>query len=306
VSVDAWTRVLQQLLPRGLIWSRDPDSLITKSVEGVAPEFCRVQTRADDLLRELSPATAAEMLPELEAANGLPDPCTEAPTAVEDRQAALLARLREDAGHNPADYVALAETFGHTGTVVTRRPFSPFRAGISTAGEPCYGDGWAHAYTVAYMANLLDDANGFDSWDLTAVTVDNADANGPDAAGTADRLNFGASAASEARVSIAESQDEAQFDVWLRLESGRRVFTLLMYDVGGTVVASKSADADHRWRRFSIRGENVASVSISETTTVAVAVLAWGAAVGTVDPRFECRMGSTQQSHSDAVFLVRA
>lgn len=306
MNVADFVQQLQQLLPRGVIWSRDPDSLITKSLEGIAPEFCRVQTRADDLLREMCPATAVEMLPELEAANGLPDPCTAAPTAVEDRQAALLARLREDAGHNPADYVALAETFGHAGTVVTRRPFLPFRAGIGTAGEPCYGDGWAHAYTVAYMANLLASPNGFQTWTSPATSVDNNAADAPTGATTADRVNFGASLSAEISKALSSTQDEAQFDVWLRMESGRGRFALTMINDLAVVVATKAADVDHRWRRFSMRGESVATVAIApETPGSAVSVLAWSAAIGTIDPRFECRMRSTQQAHSDAVFLVR-
>jgi uncharacterized protein YmfQ (DUF2313 family) len=307
VSIASFVQQLQALLPRGLLWSRDPDSLVTKTLEGIAPEFCRVQTRANDLLLEMSPATAVEMLDEYEATQGLPDPCTAAPTLPEDRQAALLARLREDAGHNPADYVALAETFSHAGSVVTRRPFPPFRAGVGRAGEPCYGDGWAHAFTVAYMANLLADPNGFFGWENTATTFDDAAADGPDGTATADRVNFGASVSAEAHTDLPSTQDEAQFDVWLRMESGQGRFTLSMLNVSASVVASKGVDADRRWRRHTVRGEGVATVSIApETPGSAVSVLAWGAAVGSVDPRFECRMQSTAQSHSVAVFLVKA
>lgn len=299
---------LQALLPQGKAWSRSTDSDITKVLNGLAPELARVQGRAEDFLLEANPGTAVEMLPEYENVNGLPDPCAPTLGTTEERQNAVLARLREDAGHNPADYVALAETFGHTGTVVYRRPFMPFYAGRGRCGSRCYGKEWVHAFIVAYMLNRVT-PSVFGGWTLSGTTVDANIERGPDGLlVTADRLNFGTSpSASVTNVFGGTPPAEALFSVWLRAESGTRSIRLTVSSVSNVDVTADFT-VGSTWRRCALRtahATGIDTVAISPTVTgTAQNVLAWGACVGEADVRFECRMRNVRQAHTVPDFRV--
>jgi uncharacterized protein YmfQ (DUF2313 family) len=188
----AFLEQLQALLPPGQAWSRDEDSDITKTLAGCAPELARAQGRADDLLRELDPSRAVEMLDVHERINGLPDPCAPEPETVDDRRAILLARLREDKGHNPSDYEALGATHGYPTTLVQRSPWRAFRAGISRAGEPVNSEKIAFRYLVHYMPNIVDFVPTFGAglWALGGASVDDTDVLAPSGDSNAVRLTF--------------------------------------------------------------------------------------------------------------------
>lgn len=291
---------LQALLPPGKLWTRAADALLTKLLNGIAPEFARVQARADQLLLEMSPGTAVEMLDEHEQINGLPDPCAEPPTTTEARQAALLARLRDNLGHNPEDYVQVAETLGHIGTTVHRRPYPPARAGIARAGFPAYSDAWAFMYTVAYMENLI--AGG--AWTLSNAVLEASDAFAPDDGADADRIDFAASGT--ATKTLSGLPTSAQFEVWLRVPTGdgTATVTLELHRAGPTLVASETITVTENWTRYVLRGEHASGLTHVRLSAEGPDVIVWDARVGAVDDVLECRFDKIQQSHTVAEFRV--
>lgn len=286
---DEYLRQLLSLMPPGAAWTRGVNSVFYKLLSGLAPEFARAQARAKALLDEFNPATAVEMLDEYEEINGLPDPCAPAPTSVEDRQAALAARLLDHAGHNPADYVALAEALGHTGTTVHRRPYPPFRAGIGRAGGRIYGNEWAHVYGVAYMTNAIGA-----SWATSSASIV-AGATAPDGGADADTVTFAGAGFVSRTVTGAPAT--AQFDVWMRVPSGVADVTLGLYAAGPTLLASAVHEVDTVWRRYSLRATvaALATVRLSATSEV---VAVWEPKVGIVDDVLECRFSKVGQSHT--------
>ncbi len=111
-TAAAYTAQLQQLLPRGPIWTRDPSSVLTALLAGFAAEFARVDARADQLLVELDPAQTYEMLTDWERVLGLPDGCTPVTGTISERRAAVIQKLTSLGGQTPAFYIALAAHLG--------------------------------------------------------------------------------------------------------------------------------------------------------------------------------------------------
>ncbi len=117
LMATAYRQQLQALLPTGAAWPRGEDAMLTKLLDGWAEEFARVEERMEQLLAEYDPRTAYEMLPEWEAALGLPDPCTAAATTIAARQLACWRKLAYQAGQTPAFYIALAASIGFDVTI---------------------------------------------------------------------------------------------------------------------------------------------------------------------------------------------
>lgn len=111
-DVAAYTAQLQQLLPTGAAWSRDPSATLTAFLGALAAEFARVDARADDLLAEMAPRTTYELLEDWERVLGLPDGCTPVLGTLSERRAALVQKLTSLGGQTPAFYVALAASLG--------------------------------------------------------------------------------------------------------------------------------------------------------------------------------------------------
>jgi uncharacterized protein YmfQ (DUF2313 family) len=302
----AFLSSLQSLLPPGKAWTRDPSTVVTKVLRGFVPELVRVQDRIDTLLRELNPGEAVELLPEYELAYGLPDACSTLGDSIEARQADVLSRLREDAGHNPADYIAIADASGYTGALVYRHPFPPFTVGESGAGERLYGAGGPSVYILAYMANRIASPNDFSTWTTGGTSSVDADAAvAPDGNTTADRLNIGSVTFSHL-VNSPSAEFDLQFSVWLRSESGEKSIALWCR-ANSVIVAQFDFTVDTIWRRFETRaasGLPITHVDITASGGGTVSVLAWNACVGVPDERFECRLSHVQQAHTEAVFRV--
>jgi len=132
ITEDEWTRTLLDLLPRGPVWPREPDTTLMRFWSAVAIEPTRIQRRDCDLLAESYPCGAVELLPEWEAAVGLPNACTELLTwTVAERQALVCAWLAMQGGQSAAYYIWLADLFGYTITITEH---FPFRVGCAQAG----------------------------------------------------------------------------------------------------------------------------------------------------------------------------
>ena len=143
-SAEAYREHLLALLPAGDIWTRDPDSVLGRLMTALAGELARVDARLEDLADEADPRTAWEMLGDWEKTCGLPGECWEAAETMALRRLAVLARLTFQGSQSRAFYIDLAASLGHE---ITIEEFSPFRVG-SRAGDPLYGEAWAHAWRV--------------------------------------------------------------------------------------------------------------------------------------------------------------
>lgn len=113
---------------------------------GLAQSYARSNARANYLLQDAFPATAAELLPEWEEALGLPDSCYRSSfSTVADRQGQVVAKLTSSGGQSVPFFIAYAAKLGYS---ITIEQFTVARAGKLKAGGRCYGDAWCFAWQV--------------------------------------------------------------------------------------------------------------------------------------------------------------
>ncbi len=138
---------LQALLPPGAAWTREPDAVLTRILDAQAAGLARAHNRGLALLEEADPRTTVELLAEWERMCGLPDACSAGTAAtLQERRAAVLARLTARGGQSKRYFVGLASAFGYAATV---QEFRPFRAGRARAGHALTNtDAWRHAWRV--------------------------------------------------------------------------------------------------------------------------------------------------------------
>lgn len=138
-----YLRALQALLPRGRAWPRDIEATMTKLLQGLAPTLSDNDLAAKRLLVKSFPATAVDLLPEWEAALGLPGPAGLASSG-EGRQLEVVAALTNTGGQSKAYFIDLAAKLGIAITITEYRPFTV----NSPIGTPIQGDLWAHTWQV--------------------------------------------------------------------------------------------------------------------------------------------------------------
>ncbi|MFT4118680.1 YmfQ family protein [Bradyrhizobium sp.] len=151
---DQYGEQLDALLPQGLAWPREQDARIRLLTRALAEEFSRVDARGDDLVREANPATTSELLPDWEAAAGLPDDCVSSGQTLQERRAALISKLTEVGGASIPYFIQLAASLGYT---ITIDEFEPFRAGFSRAGDPLAGENWQYAWRINAPGTTITD-----------------------------------------------------------------------------------------------------------------------------------------------------
>lgn len=129
----AYLAMLQQLLPRGAAWTREPEAVLTALLTAIADELSCIDAKAADLLRETDPRYALELLADWERNLGLPDPCTGPLELLQDRRAAVVERIANQGGQSPAYFEATLAARGFPEARV--REFLPFVAGRAVAGD---------------------------------------------------------------------------------------------------------------------------------------------------------------------------
>ena len=113
----------QNLLPDGDAWTTESNALLTTLLSASTASLARVHARAADLTeRENLPWTAVELLPDWEAAYGLPDPCTPPNPSIQQRQAALKARVAASGGQSPDYFIEVGAGLGYTITIDELQP----------------------------------------------------------------------------------------------------------------------------------------------------------------------------------------
>ena len=167
-DAEAYRDQLARLLPPGRAWPRDADSVLGRTLAGLAEELARVDARAGDLSEEADPRTALELLPDWERVAGLPDSCTGAPTNPGERQVAVANKLAQRGGQSIQFFTELAARLGY---YVEIEEFTSLDAGFG-AGDDCNGDAWRFAWCVnvligsdAYRAGYAEFTAGSDAGD---------------------------------------------------------------------------------------------------------------------------------------------
>ncbi|NKB37845.1 MAG: DUF2313 domain-containing protein [Gammaproteobacteria bacterium] len=148
-SVDHYHEQLQALLPVGPAWPREMNTVLSNLLFAIAEEFARVDFRVDNLLEEIDPRTASELLPDWETAFGLPDKCTDAAVTTVERRLALHEKVARVGGASPQYFIDVAARLGHVVTITENVPsahhwqvngpldtIKSFESGGSTAGDP--------------------------------------------------------------------------------------------------------------------------------------------------------------------------
>jgi hypothetical protein len=84
----AYARQLKALLPQGVAWNLEPDSMVSRVMLALAEELARIDGRAAALIQEIDPRTTLELLPDWERMLALPDICAPAAQTLQERRAA--------------------------------------------------------------------------------------------------------------------------------------------------------------------------------------------------------------------------
>lgn len=140
-----YVQAMANLLPRGPVWRRDPNSNLMALLGGLAPTYQRSGAAAAALIPDVSPASTDSFLTEWEETLGLPDPCTPLNPTTAERKAAVLAAFIGSGGQSIPYFTAVAAALGYTITVTE---FSAFQLGYSRLGSPLTNAGWESVWQV--------------------------------------------------------------------------------------------------------------------------------------------------------------
>ena len=145
-SVDDYTRALLSLMPTGLAWTRDVNSVQYATLRALGHSFARSDADSQALLSGGFPSTALMMLSEWESALGLPDDCAIGETgSSSERQRAVVSKLISTGGLNRAYYISVAAALGYN---ITINQFRPAMCGMSVCGEPINGEEWPFTWQI--------------------------------------------------------------------------------------------------------------------------------------------------------------
>lgn len=145
VTLGAWLSSLQALLPPGRALTVEPDAVLTRLLEAVAARMLAAETAMLDLLRQMDPRLATDLLPDWERLLGLPDDCAPANQEVADRQQAAYRRLTETGGQSRAYFIDLADRNGEPGVTITE--FRPMNCN-NACNDPLLSTADAHTWRV--------------------------------------------------------------------------------------------------------------------------------------------------------------
>jgi uncharacterized protein YmfQ (DUF2313 family) len=130
-----YKRLLQSLLPKGKLWTRDDDSLLAQLLYGLAGELARIEQRAENLVRnELPMSRTTELISEHEDDYGLPETGEELASTLVERRAALSAKQLLIGRQDPNYFIEIAVALGYD---ISITEYTVPRAGVMVAGDSC-------------------------------------------------------------------------------------------------------------------------------------------------------------------------
>jgi uncharacterized protein YmfQ (DUF2313 family) len=154
MDASAYLSQLRALLPPGAALLREPGGRVERVLGVAAAELARVDARAAAVREEADPRTAAEMIDDWERLLGLPDECSAGLTLLEQRRAAVVARLIERLAPTPATIEAVSLAFGVRVSVVE---FETYNCEMDCE-QPVTDEAWAHAFQVWGSGRVVTEA----------------------------------------------------------------------------------------------------------------------------------------------------
>lgn len=135
------------MLPRGVIWRREPDAVQSVVVDALATTYQRSSERAEELLADALPVRPVELIGEWEETLGLPDPCVGVQSTLQQRQRQVATRFAAAGGQSPSYYIKVAADLGFTATV---EEFVPgLIVDVGTVEQPLTSDpAWSHIWRL--------------------------------------------------------------------------------------------------------------------------------------------------------------
>ena len=150
-SQDQALRSALSQVPPGWAWSRDPASVMGRTLTPLAAETVRFEQRAEALVAESTPGAATVMLEDYERVLG-PDPCLAPAATFDARRLSVHARWTARGGASRAHFIELAANLGFA---ITIEEFKVARYGRFRHGQPRYGAAWAFAWRVTASATTI-------------------------------------------------------------------------------------------------------------------------------------------------------
>lgn len=145
-----YKRLLMHLLPRGRLWTRDPDSYLAQMMYAFGEELARVESRIMDLFTERDSRKVTEMVSEMEEELGLPDATHPLRSTLAERRLDLNAKLLSLGGQHEQYFVSIATAMGYT---IEIGEFFPAICGVMKAGDSCGGGYNIFYWKVSVSAN---------------------------------------------------------------------------------------------------------------------------------------------------------
>lgn len=146
--VEDYEQALVQLLPRGDAWNFDPEGVERKLLRGLAVEPARVEDRLRQLLREIDPRTATELLEDWERVLGLPEKCGTPPTSLDARRLAAFTKLTRRPSGNVPFFLQLAADLGYPKAEIRRLYDPPACNGPCNQGLYDHEGFWSTAWAM--------------------------------------------------------------------------------------------------------------------------------------------------------------
>lgn len=145
VSAEQYAQQLANLLPPGAALAADPGSELAELLTRLGVFLAKAHTRAEHLLEEASPWHTLELLPDWEASLGLPDSCSVGTPTLDERRAALSAKLTDAGGARIARFVQIAAALGYPGASTQR--FAAHTCELSCEA-PLYSEDWRFSWQM--------------------------------------------------------------------------------------------------------------------------------------------------------------
>ncbi|MBK0004388.1 YmfQ family protein [Erwinia sp. S38] len=143
---EDYRQALQSLIPVGLAWPRDSDTVQGAVVSALAGGFQRSDSDAIGLLEGAFPGTATVLLTEWEKTLGLPDDCSIGEVdSFGKRQSSVVSKLISTGGQSRAYFIGIAKALGYN---ITIREYRQARSGFSVCGDGLNGDEWPFVWLV--------------------------------------------------------------------------------------------------------------------------------------------------------------
>ncbi len=133
---EDYKKLFQSLLPKGRIWTRSPDAILTKILHGLATEYSRVEGRGFDLFNESLPSQIEELISDYENDYGIYEENIELGKTTAQRVATIVTKYIETGGTYEGYFEEIAAELGYTITVSYATPFwCDVSTCISSVGE---------------------------------------------------------------------------------------------------------------------------------------------------------------------------